>query len=57
MSRAFVLEYIRDKYTMYDLIEKLEPYITMEDFIDALQPLIDDHFFEAFDEELEDYYE
>jgi len=56
MSKAFVLEYIRDKYSMEDLIEKLEPFITIDDLLDALQSIIDEHFYQAFEEELEDYY-
>ena len=56
MSKEFILDYIRDTYSMEDLIEKLEPYISMDDLLDALEPLINEHFFQAFEEELEDYY-
>ena len=56
MSSDHIIEYIKNKYTMYDLIEKVEPFIDMEDLIDALQSTIDLNFHIIFEEELEEYY-
>ena len=56
MSSDYIIEYIKDKYTMYDLLEKIEPFIELEDLIDALRSTIDLNFHVIFAEELEEFY-
>lgn len=57
MTRAEIFDYVVDKYTMFDILEKLEPYITMDDFMDGMGDTIMDHFYMAFEEDVEEYYD
>lgn len=57
MSKSDILELLRDKYSMADIIEMLDPYITMDDFLDCMQPLIDEHYYEAFEDDIRDYHD
>lgn len=56
MSRDHILEYILNRLSPTELMEKLEPFITMEELAEVLADKIDIHFHQAFEEELEEYY-
>lgn len=57
MSLEYIKEYITDSMSAADLIEKLDPWLTIEELVDCLEPVLSTHYYKAFEEELEEYYE
>lgn len=57
MSKQYVFDLINDSMSPVDLIERMSPWITTEDLLERIEDVVDQYMFDAFEEELEEYYD